>query len=147
MAKRSLASSFVLATKDDPLSGEADDQLNDLRKKLAIVKQALKTERKDHQDNTRRITELENTNSVLEVTLQEKEAQIRELQATVSNVEGELTMERAKVKDFISSPDKSRKNKGSKAALEQQNRRLLEEHHARTQRIEELESALSELRL
>lgn len=146
MEKRNLSSSFVVAARDDAASSEQDEAVSDLRKKLAILKKALLVEREKSQISLKRVSDLETTNSLLEVTLQEKDARITELQAEVSNLSSDLRLERDKVEEFISSPQKT-KNKGSKSALEQQNRRLLEEHHSKSLKLEEMERLLSELRL
>jgi hypothetical protein len=146
MEKRTLSSSFVVSAKDDTASSEQDEAVSDLRKKVAILRKALLGEREKLQVATKRVGELEATNSLLEVTLQEKDARIQDLQAEMSAVASDLRLERDKVEEFISSPQKT-KNKGSKAALEQQNRRLLEEHHSKSQKLLEMERLLSELRL
>ena len=146
MEKRTLSSSFVVSARDDTASSEQDEAVSDLRKKVAILKKALLGEREKLQIATKRITDIETTNSLLEVTVQEKDARIQELQSEVSNLTSDLRLEQDKIATFISSPSKT-KNKGSKAALEQQNRRLLEEHHARIQKFEEMDREISELRL
>jgi chromosome segregation ATPase len=100
------------------------------RKKVMLLKKAIKTEREEKDRLLKSLSEFKDKLGVLECSMAEKDSKIKLLQYEKEDLEAEIIDEREKIKSLgmggSNSPTPSSR---SLSALEQQNKKLIEEYY------------------
>jgi chromosome segregation ATPase len=96
------------------------------RKKVMLLKKAIKTEREEKDQLLKSLKEFKDKLGVLECSVAEKDSKIKLLQYEKEDLEAEIIDEREKILGGSNSPTPSSR---SLSALEQQNKKLIEEYY------------------
>ncbi|CAG9311260.1 unnamed protein product [Blepharisma stoltei] len=125
-------------TNSLPSSPPGEDAAQDCKKKIAIMKKAVLMEREAKQKDLELADSLQKKLGMLNLTLAEKDSQIKTMNEERERLEQELTQLKERNKNGSSSPAKVPKK--SVATLEQQNKKLLEEYHFLKQENQDLQT-------
>lgn len=112
-------------TNSLPSSPPGEDAALDYKKKIAVMKKAVIMEREAKQKDIEMAESLQKKLGILNLTLAEKDSQVKSMSEDRDKLESELLQLKEKTKSGGAQP----KPKKSVAILEQQNKKLLEEYH------------------